>query len=129
VLSLILLTIFGLWERHLERNTTFPPIVKLSLFRRHGYRIVVVVISVFFISIFDYGYLYLVSIWYQTYMEKTALQSAIRMLPVFISSTFISVDLSQRSHLVKLRSKGAVMWLGPRVHAAHLIVVGCLLSG
>jgi len=38
-----------------------------------------------------YGYVYLATIWYQTYMGMTALQSAIRMLPCMIAGTIAAV--------------------------------------
>lgn len=38
-----------------------------------------------------YGYVYLATIWYQTYMGLTALQSAIRMLPCMIAGTIAAV--------------------------------------
>jgi hypothetical protein len=41
-----------------------------------------------------YGYVYLATIWYQTYMGMTALQSAIRMLPCMIAGTIAAVRLT-----------------------------------
>ena len=91
VISILLLVAFGFWERHLERNTTFPPIAKFSLFTRHNYKVTIIIISTFFITMSVYGYVYLATIWYQTHMGMTALQSAIRMLPCMIAGTFAAV--------------------------------------
>lgn len=92
VISILLLLAFGFWERHLERNTTFPPIAKFSLFTRHGYKVTIIIISTFFITMSVYGYVYLATIWYQTYTGMTALQSAIRMLPCMIAGTIAAVS-------------------------------------
>jgi len=92
VISILLLVAFGFWERHLERNTTFPPIAKFSLFTRHNYKVTIIIISTFFITMSVYGYVYLATIWYQTHMGMTALQSAIRMLPCMIAGTFAAVS-------------------------------------
>jgi hypothetical protein len=91
VISILLLVAFGFWERHLERNTTFPPIAKFSLFTRHNYKVTIIIISTFFITMSVYGYVYLATIWYQTHMGMTALQSAIRMLPCMIAGTIAAV--------------------------------------
>jgi len=93
VISILLLVAFGFWERHLERNTTFPPIAKFSLFTRHNYKVTIIIISTFFITMSVYGYVYLATIWYQTHMGMTALQSAIRMLPCMIAGTIAAVCL------------------------------------
>ena len=95
VISILLLVAFGFWERHLERNTTFPPIAKFSLFTRHNYKVTIIIISTFFITMSVYGYVYLATIWYQTHMGMTALQSAIRMLPCMIAGTIAAVCLSR----------------------------------
>jgi hypothetical protein len=92
VISILLLVAFGFWERHLERNTTFPPIAKFSLFTRHNYKVTIIIISTFFITMSVYGYVYLATIWYQTHMGMTALQSAIRMLPCMIAGTIAAVS-------------------------------------
>lgn len=98
VVSIILLVVFGFWERHLERNTTYPPIAKFSLFTRHGYKVTITVLSTFFIVMSVYGYVYLVTIYYQTYHGLSALQCAIRMLPCTIVGIMAAVSLHNRDH-------------------------------
>jgi hypothetical protein len=92
VLSILLLVVFFLWERHLELNTTFPPIAKFSLFTRHQYKLTIILISTFFIVMSIYGYVYLATIWYQTHLGMTALQSAVRVLPCMITGAIAAVS-------------------------------------
>jgi hypothetical protein len=94
VLSILLLVVFFLWERHLELNTTFPPIAKFSLFTRHQYKLTIILISTFFIVMSIYGYVYLATIWYQTHLGMTALQSAVRVLPCMITGAIAAVSIS-----------------------------------
>jgi hypothetical protein len=91
VVSLVLLVLFGLGERYLERNTTLPPVIKLSLFTRHKYRVTIVIVSTFFVYMNAPGYMYLVTIWFQTYMGVPALESGLRMLPCMIVGAIASV--------------------------------------
>ena len=41
-LSLVLILGFGLYEHHLVRHTSRPPIVDLAIFSRHGYKVTAV---------------------------------------------------------------------------------------
>ena len=41
-LSLVLIVVFGIYERHLARHTSRPPIVDLAIFSRHGYKVTAV---------------------------------------------------------------------------------------
>ena len=81
VLSLVLLVVFLLWERHLENRTTFPPIAKFSLFTRHRYRFTALIGCAFFCCITTPGFVYMATIWYQELKGETALQNAILLLP------------------------------------------------
>jgi hypothetical protein len=76
----------------LERNTAPPPVVELSLFTRHKYRVTIVIVSTFFVYMNAHGYMYLVTIWFQTYMGMTALESGLRMLPCMIVGAIASVS-------------------------------------
>lgn len=93
VLSVLLLVVFGFWERHLERNTTFPPIVKFSLFTRHQYKVLVIVVSTFFIVISVYGFVYLITIFYQSHLGLSPLDTAIRTLPCTIVGCVAAVRI------------------------------------
>ena len=84
VLSILLILVFLVWERHLETHTSFPPIVKFSLFTRHSYMITAVVLGAFFNSASVYGFIYVMTIFYQNYKGLNALENAVRWLPACI---------------------------------------------
>ena len=80
-----------------------------------------------------YGYVYLATIWYQTHLGMTALQSAVRMLPCMIAGTIAAVSLryllNETGMIWNVADiQGSVMWLGPRVKAPLLILIGCSLG-
>ena len=79
-----------------------------------------------------YGYVYLATIRYQTHLGMTALQSAVRMLPCMIAGTIAAVSLYSvwvgKVVWGVADSQGSVMWLGPRVKAPLLILIGCSLG-
>jgi Na+/melibiose symporter-like transporter len=114
VLSLILLVVFMLWERHLENNTTFPPIAKFSLFTRHRYRFTALMGCAFFCCITTPGFVYTATIWYQELKGETALQNAILLLPC---------------NIMGLGAAGGAMYVVPRYKAPHLIAFGGFMCG
>lgn len=113
-LSIVLLVIFFFWSRHLELHTTYPPIVKPSMFTRHGGKITATCLASFFACFSIYGWVYVTTIFYQSYKGLSALDNAVRMLT---------------ANIVGLLAAGAVMFLAPRFHAGLLIAIGGLLGG
>jgi len=84
VISILLLLAFLSWERYLETRTSYPPIIKFSLFTRHSYKITAVSLSAASICASIYGWTYVVSIYYQNYKGLDALDTAVRWLPANI---------------------------------------------
>jgi hypothetical protein len=80
VLSLVLFTLFYFWSRHLEVKTSYPPIIKPSLFSRHRGRISATCACAFLSSLSIYGFVYSTTAFYQTYIGLSALGNAIKML-------------------------------------------------
>lgn len=62
------------------------------MFTRHNYTITVITVSVCFIAVTGYGYVYLAAVWYQNYLGKSTLESSIRTLPVMISGVIAAVS-------------------------------------
>ncbi|ORY22692.1 major facilitator superfamily-domain-containing protein [Naematelia encephala] len=113
-LSLVIFTIFLLWEHHLEHRTTFPPLLKPSLFVRHKCRITALTLIGFAVPASVYGFVYVATIWYQDLKGMNAIENAVHMLPCNIMGLFAA---------------GGVMWLAPRVKAPILLGGGAVLSG
>ncbi|EIW66522.1 hypothetical protein TREMEDRAFT_70106 [Tremella mesenterica DSM 1558] len=114
VLSLLLFIIFGFWEHHLETRTTLPPIIKISLFSRHGWKLTAINLTAFCIMFSAFSVLYTLALFYQDYKGLDALGNAIRLLP---------------SNITGLFAAGGVMYLAPRFRAPVLIVLGCIATG
>lgn len=114
VLSLVLLVLFMLWERHLENKTSFPPIAKFSLFTRHRYRFTALMGCAFFCCITTPGFVYTATIWYQELKGETALRNAILLLPC---------------NIMGLGAAGGAMYVVPRYKAPHLIAFGGFMAG
>ena len=90
--SIILVTIFLLWEGYLERHTTFPPIVKPSLFSRYRYKSLAVILCAFAAACGCYGWVYVTTIWYQNYLGYSALNNAIHVLPANVGGLVAAVS-------------------------------------
>ncbi|BEJ10858.1 hypothetical protein CspHIS471_0102800 [Cutaneotrichosporon sp. HIS471] len=114
VVSVVLFTAFGFWERHVERNTTLPPVAKLSMFSRDGWKMTYILLTAFFPFVSIAGWVYLVSLFYQEYMKMTPLGNAIHSLPASICGIFAAV---------------AVMFIVPRMRAPYVLMIGGFLSG
>ncbi|GMK59847.1 hypothetical protein CspeluHIS016_0900640 [Cutaneotrichosporon spelunceum] len=112
--SVLLFAAFVFWERHVERNTTLPPVAKLSMFSRDSGKMSYILLTALFAFISIAGWVYLVSLFYQEYMKLTPLGNAIRSLPASLCGIFASV---------------AVMFIVPRVRAPYVLMIGGFLSG
>lgn len=114
VVSIVLLGAFGFWERYIERHTSLPPIVKMSMLSRNGFGLTKVCLTAFLPFIAIAGWIYLVSLYYQDYKNYTPFNSALHSLPASLCGVIAAV---------------AVMWVVPRFRAPHILAVGGILSG
>ncbi|KLT43451.1 major facilitator superfamily MFS-1 [Cutaneotrichosporon oleaginosum] len=112
--SVVLFVAFGFWERHVERNTTLPPVAKLSMFTRDGWSMTYILLTAFCPFVAIAGWVYLVSLFYQEYMHMSPLGNAIHSLPASICGIFAAV---------------AVMFIVPRMRAPYVLMIGGFLSG
>lgn len=91
-LSISLFVLFYLWSRHLERNTSYPPIIKPSMFTRHRGRISATCASAFFACMSMYMFMFATALFYQDYMGLSAWENAVRILPINIAGTMAAVS-------------------------------------
>lgn len=113
-ISIVLFVAFGLWERHVERRTTLPPVAKLSMFSRDGWKMTYVLLTAFCPFVAIAGWVYLVSLFYQEYKLMTPLGNAIHTLPASLCGTVAAL---------------AVMYIVPRMRAPYVLMIGGFLSG
>ncbi|ORX35315.1 major facilitator superfamily domain-containing protein [Kockovaella imperatae] len=114
VISILIGVVFLFWERHLERNCTLKPVIKPSLFTRHGYKSLAVVLSAFFACSSVYGWTYSTTIYYQNVKGMSALGNAIHVAP---------------ANLNGILAMAQVLLFAPRVRAPTMFIVGGFLTG
>ncbi|WWC69716.1 uncharacterized protein I206_103659 [Kwoniella pini CBS 10737] len=132
--SIILILIFGWWEHKLEYESSviptsqesptaypptaikdsIPPIVRLSIFSRHKWRISAILGIAFFDWLGICGWVYLTSVYYQDLLGYSPLKNALYILPAPITGIICSC-------LVTL--------IVPRVKAPILLALGGISSG
>ncbi|OCF35352.1 hypothetical protein I316_02900 [Kwoniella heveanensis BCC8398] len=113
-LSIVFLIVFGLWEHHAEQRTTTPPIIKLSVFSRHNWRVTAILGIAFFDWCGVCGWVYLTSIWWQQLLGYSAMKNAVYILPAPVTGILISF---------------AVIPLVQRVNAPLLLALGSICTG
>lgn len=138
---MILFALFYLWTRHLERYTTYPPILKASMFSRHRGRITSTCAGAFCACLAMYMFMYNTSIYYQGHRGLSAWENAIRVLPVNVAGTpaAVSHHIGVRPGLVFRHDypatiryadvQIAVVCLVSRYRTPYLIAAGGLASG
>ncbi|TXT07461.1 hypothetical protein VHUM_03181 [Vanrija humicola] len=112
--SIVLFGLFGWWEHHVEHRLSLPPIAKLSLFTRDGWKITIVMLCAFCPFVAVAGWVYLTTLFYQEYKGFTALNTAIHTVPAAICGIFAAL---------------AVMWIVPRLRTPYVLALGGFLSG
>lgn len=88
----MLFVLFYFWSRHLERNTSYPPIIKTSLFTRYRGRISAICICAFFASASVYSWVFTTAVFYQGFMRLTPWGNAIKILTSNITGICASVS-------------------------------------
>ena len=91
--SIVLLVVFFLWERYLERKRSLLPVVKPSLFSRSGYKVLALALSSICAVEAVVGWTYTTTIFYQNYKGMSALENAVHVLPANIMGLFAAVSI------------------------------------
>nr|XP_019043023.1 hypothetical protein I302_08733 [Kwoniella bestiolae CBS 10118]OCF21953.1 hypothetical protein I302_08733 [Kwoniella bestiolae CBS 10118] len=118
-ISAVMIILFGIWEYHLEHRITstafdVPPIVRLSVFTRHKWRISAILGIAFFDWMGVCGWVYLTSVYYQDLLGYSPLKNAVYILPAPITGVICS-------YLVTLAA--------PRISAPILLALGGISTG
>ncbi|KAK3985131.1 hypothetical protein QBC44DRAFT_275901 [Cladorrhinum sp. PSN332] len=93
VLSIIMIVLFVLWQRHLEKTQKRAPIMKISHFRNTQFSAAMLIMALFFSS-FN-GFLVYATYFYQDFQALSALQTTLRFLPTGVSGIITAVIVSQ----------------------------------
>ncbi|KAB5532569.1 major facilitator superfamily domain-containing protein [Coniochaeta sp. 2T2.1] len=93
VLSLILITLFVFWQRHLEKKGGLPPLLKVSVFKSGKFSAAMVIMALFFSS-FN-GFLIYSTFYYQDFQGLSALQTTLRYIPTGVTGIITAFVASQ----------------------------------
>jgi hypothetical protein len=83
VISVILITAFVFWQRHLERTGIRPPLMKVSIFSNARFTAAMCIMALFFSS-FN-GFLVYATFVFQDYQGLSPLQTTLRFIPTGVS--------------------------------------------
>lgn len=93
VISLVLITLFVFWQRHLEKKGGLPPILKVSVFRSAKFSAAMAIMALFFTS-FN-GFLVYSTYYYQDFQGLSALQTTLRFVPTGVTGILTAIIVSQ----------------------------------
>ncbi|WVQ70376.1 uncharacterized protein L199_008603 [Kwoniella botswanensis] len=112
-ISIVLFVVWGFWEKWVVKNTTIPPLVNMSIFSRHEWKVT----SILSLSFCGYlaiaGWLYLTTIWYQNLKKDSPIMNAVHVIPAPIVGMVACI---------------VVPLLAPRMRAAYLLMIGGLCT-
>ncbi|KAK0619997.1 major facilitator superfamily-domain-containing protein [Immersiella caudata] len=93
VVSVILVTLFIFWQRHLENTGKRAPIMKVSIFKSMRFSAAMMTMALFFSS-FN-GFLVYATYFYQNYQGLSALQTTLRFIPTGVVGLITAAIVSQ----------------------------------
>jgi predicted MFS family arabinose efflux permease len=93
VISVVLVGLFALWQRHLEKTGKLAPIMKVSVFRNPQFSAAMAIMALFFSS-FN-GFLVYATYFYQDYQGNSPLQTTLRFMPTGITGFITAAVVSQ----------------------------------
>ncbi|KAK4651710.1 hypothetical protein QC762_601070 [Podospora pseudocomata] len=93
VVSVILVTLFVFWQRHLEKTKKRAPIMKVSVFHSTKFSAAMAIMALFFSS-FN-GLLVYATYFYQDFQGLSTLQTTLRFLPTGIMGVITALVVSQ----------------------------------
>ncbi|WWC61415.1 uncharacterized protein I303_103998 [Kwoniella dejecticola CBS 10117] len=108
-LSVVLFLVWGFWEKWVVKNTSIPPLVDMSIFSRHEWKVTSILCLSFCGYLSVAGWLYLAAIWYQNLKGDSPVMNAVHVIPAPIVGMIACV---------------VVPLLAPRVKASYLLIIG-----
>ncbi|KAK3318744.1 major facilitator superfamily domain-containing protein [Apodospora peruviana] len=93
VVSVALVVLFVLWQRHLENTGKRTPIMKVSVFHSRRFSAAMLIMALFFSSFS--GWLVYATYLYQDYQGLSALQTTLRFIPTGVSGVITALVVSQ----------------------------------
>ncbi|KAG8819832.1 hypothetical protein FRC19_009491 [Serendipita sp. 401] len=113
VLSVVFVSLFLLWERHLINNTTFPPLMQLNIWKRANGRFAAMQLIGFLEWASFTSFIFWITLYYQNYLRLSPILTMVRFLPMAVMGVICNV---------------IVALLVGRVNGAYLIGIGTLAT-
>ncbi|KAF8340804.1 MFS general substrate transporter [Amanita rubescens] len=114
ITGVFLLIAFIIWEDHLGRRTTFPPLMRLDIWTRARGRFTAIQIIAFLEWSSFMSWILWVQLYYQTYKRYTPLETTIRLIPMNLTG-FVLLSV--------------VGLIAGRVPAIYLLSLGTIATG
>ncbi|KAG8923575.1 hypothetical protein FRC00_006067 [Tulasnella sp. 408] len=114
VVSIVGLSGFIAWEHYLEAKTTFPPLMKLSLWKRARGKFAAMQAIGFFQWMAFMSWGYWVTLYYQNYLGLSPVATMLRFIPLFLSGATCNLVVA--------------MVVG-RIDGSILLGIGCTATG
>ncbi|OCF39009.1 hypothetical protein I317_07185 [Kwoniella heveanensis CBS 569] len=137
--SIVILTVFGLWEHYAEHRTTTPPIVKLSVFTRHHWRVTAILGIIFCNWCGIAGWMYSSSYWFQGIQGYSPKKNAACIVPASVVGVLVCVSDQLRLLLLLASPPSAptnlnpvllaIIPIVPRVNAPIVLAIGAIFTG
>lgn len=89
VASLLLIAVFVLWQRHLEKRGTQAPLIRVSIFTHRRFSAAMGIMCLFF-GAFN-GYLIFTTYFYQDYQGLSPIQTTLRFIPTGVVGILTAV--------------------------------------
>lgn len=93
VVSLVLVALFIVWQRRLEKGGKRAPLMKVSIFRSGRFAAAMLIMAVFFSS-FN-GFLVYATFFFQDYQGLSTVQTTLRFIPTGVSGVITAALVSQ----------------------------------
>lgn len=88
VASVVILLLFVLWQRYLEKHTTRRPLMKVSIFANRRFSAAMVIMLLFFAAFNNY--LIFATYFFQDYLGLSVIQTTLRFIPTGVSGVIIA---------------------------------------
>lgn len=93
VVSVVVVSLFVLWQWYLENKAARPPLVRVSVFRNGKFSAALAIMGLFFSSFNNF--LVFATYFYQDYQGHSPLQTTLRFLPTGVAGILVALTVAQ----------------------------------
>ncbi|KAI9171487.1 Efflux pump terJ [Paramyrothecium foliicola] len=93
VVSVLIIVAFAFWQRHLEKKSARPPLIRVSIFRNLRFSAVMLTMALFFASFNNF--LVFATYYYQGFQGLSPLQTMLRFIPTGVAGCITAAIVAQ----------------------------------